>query len=92
MPHPLLLEAMRRQPAYTQLRAALPQAGSVLTVGGLAGSTPALLTASLATDLPNRLWLVVAATPTAAEAMEADLQALLEPSRVAIFPQREALP
>ncbi|HEX9108185.1 MAG TPA: transcription-repair coupling factor [Longimicrobiales bacterium] len=65
--------------------------GSALRVGGLAGSSPALLAAALAEDAPNRLWIMVAPDPPAGEALHADIEALLEPGRAAYYPQRETL-
>lgn len=83
---------MRRQPAFRQLRDRLPRSGDVRPLGGLAGSTPALLVAALAQAFERRIWIVVAPGPAEAEALESDLQALAEPGRVALYPQREALP
>ncbi len=90
--HPTLLLAMRRQPAFTELRGRLPAPGATVRVAGLAGSAPALLTAALSEDAPNRLWVLVAPDPASAEAAQADLEALLEPGRAAYYPQRETLP
>ncbi len=90
--HPTLLLAMRRQPAFSELRGRLPAPGAAVRAAGLAGSAPALLTAALSEDAPNRLWVVVAPDPAAGEAVHADLEALLEPGRAAYYPQRETLP
>ncbi|MGH7480954.1 MAG: hypothetical protein ACRELV_02275, partial [Longimicrobiales bacterium] len=90
--HAQLIVAMRRQPAFAALRARLPAPGDTLDVAGLAGSSEALLVAALADAEPNRLWVHVAETPGAADAMEADLQTLMDPGAVAFYPQREALP
>src|SRR5512143_997388 len=90
--HPTLLVAMRRQPAFNDLRARLPAPGGVITIGGLAGSAPPLLAAALSEELTNRLWVIVAPDPPAAEAVHADLEAILEPGRAAYYPQRETLP
>ncbi|HEX7088804.1 MAG TPA: transcription-repair coupling factor [Longimicrobiales bacterium] len=92
MAHPLLLDAMRRQAAFRRLAADLPGPGRALTLGGLPGSAPSLLVATLAEDAPTRLWVVAAASPPDAEAVEADLQALLGAGRAALYPQRETLP
>ncbi len=90
--HPVLLGSIRRQPQYGELRGRLPVPGSALGIAGLAGSAPALVVAALAEDEPNRLWVVVAPDPPAAEAVHADLEALLNPGRAAYYPQRETLP
>jgi len=90
--HPTLLAAMRRQPPFTELVRRLPAPGHTRTLGGLAGSAPALLVAGLCEEASNRLWVVVAPDPPAAESAHADLEALLEPGRAAYYPQRETLP
>jgi transcription-repair coupling factor (superfamily II helicase) len=83
---------MRRQPAFRELERGLPGRGVVVRAGGLPGSAPALLVAALADASPQRLWVVVAGSPAEAEAVEADLHALLGEGRVGLYPQREALP
>jgi transcription-repair coupling factor (superfamily II helicase) len=90
--HPFLLDAMRRQPAFASALSELPPPGGRLCVDNLAGSTPSLLVAALARESSNRVWIVVAPSPPEAEAVDADLQALLEPGAAALFPQRETLP
>jgi len=90
--HPILLDAMRRQPAYRRLAADLPGPGRAVALSGLPGSSPAPLVATLAADMPNRVWVVVAPSPPDAEAAEADLTALLGTGRTALYPQRETLP
>jgi transcription-repair coupling factor (superfamily II helicase) len=92
MAHPFLLDAMRRQPQFAALLRQLPGRQSDLAVGGLPGSLPALLAAALAEAESRRLWVIVAPDPPAAETIEADLDALLDPGRAALFPQRETLP
>jgi transcription-repair coupling factor (superfamily II helicase) len=90
--HPSVLEAVQRQPAYRTLLSALPRPGESLSVANLPGSLPAALVATLAGDLERRMWVVVASDPTEAEAVEADLAALLDPDTTTLYPQREALP
>src|SRR5690606_38722945 len=41
---------------------------------------------------PERIWVLVASTPEAAEYAHADLEALLGEGTVSLFPQRESLP
>ncbi len=88
LPH--LLEAFGRLPGYGGLRGALPARGAALTVGPLPGSSGALLAARLAADHPQRLFVVVTATPAAAERWLADLEVLVG-AVVRHYPQREAL-
>jgi transcription-repair coupling factor (superfamily II helicase) len=91
--HPAILDALRQQPAYRSLRAGLPGHGvEPVTVANLPGALPAALVAALAGDLERRLWIVIAEDPGAAEGMEADLSALMEPGATTLYPQREALP
>jgi len=86
----LLTDALAALPSYRALRADLPPRGHALRVGGLHGSGAALLTATLSRDFPQRVLLVVAPSPMAAEAWLADITALTgEGAR--LFPQREAL-
>jgi transcription-repair coupling factor (superfamily II helicase) len=90
--HSHLLDAMRRQPAFAQTLQRLPAPGARLRVDNLIGSSASLLVAALARESPTRVWIVVAASPPDAEAVDADLQALLGSGTVALFPQRETLP
>jgi transcription-repair coupling factor (superfamily II helicase) len=90
--HPAILDAVASQPAYRSLLEGLPRPGAALEVTNLPGSLPAALVATLARDMPRRIWVVVASDPSDAEAVEADLAALLEPRSTTLYPQREALP
>jgi transcription-repair coupling factor (superfamily II helicase) len=87
-----LLQVMREQPAFARLRKALPGPGEDLVVVGLAGSSLALLVAALSTVEAARVFVVVGRSPGDAEAMGADLEALLGPGTAALYPQRETLP
>lgn len=86
----VLLDAFERTPIARDLLERLPQRGAALRLGGLPGSSPAVLVASLARSLPQRLFVVVAATPADAERWLSDL-AMLADLPVALYPQREAL-
>jgi transcription-repair coupling factor (superfamily II helicase) len=68
----------------------LPGAGGVLRLGGLPGSTPAVLTSWLAAEHPTRPLLIVTTTPADAERWLGDLSHLTA-IPVALYPQREAL-
>src|SRR5512145_128412 len=93
MPLDFLLEKFAELPANRALAADLPPAGKRAGVGGLPGSSPAVLVATLARQLPQRLFAVVAPTPADGERWLADLQTLLGggPDEPALYPQREAL-
>jgi transcription-repair coupling factor (superfamily II helicase) len=86
-----LLERFRELPATRSLIERLPPPGSRIGVGGLPGSSPAVLVATLAQRLPQRVFSVVAPTPADAERWLADLQTLLGTEIPALYPQREAL-
>jgi transcription-repair coupling factor (superfamily II helicase) len=91
-PLDFLLEHLARLPATGALLGRLPAPGERLGIGGLPGSSPAVLVATLARALPQRVFVVVAATPTEAERWHADLTALAGGAGgVALYPQREAL-
>ena len=91
MPLDFLLERFHELPATRSLIERLPAPGSRVGAGGLPGSSPAVLVATLASRLPQRLFAVVAPTPADAERWLADLQTLLGPALPALYPQREAL-
>ena len=93
MPLDFLLEKFAELPANRALAADLPPAGKRAGVGGLPGSSPAVLVATLARQLPQRLFAVLAPTPADGERWLADLQTLLGGGRdePALYPQREAL-
>jgi len=83
-------EALERTPSVRELWGRLPDRGSRLTLGGLPGSSPAVLVAWLAERRPTQLITVVTSTPTDAERWIADL-AHLTTAPVGLYPQREAL-
>src|SRR2546427_2552791 len=94
-PHPLmslafLVDRFDELPATRALAAELPARGSRRAVAGLPGSSPAVLIAAVARRLPQRLFVVVAPTPTDAERWLADARALAGDAAV-LYPQREAL-
>ena len=86
----LVLDAFARAPAAQDLPGRLPTRGGALAVGGLPGSSGAVLAAWLAREQAQRLVVVVAPTPAEAERWLADL-AHLSDLPAALYPQREAL-
>ncbi|MBI1968239.1 MAG: transcription-repair coupling factor [Gemmatimonadetes bacterium] len=64
--------------------------GSRLPVSGLPGSSPAVLVATLARRLSQRLFVVMVQTPADAERWLADVRTLAGDAAV-LYPQREAL-
>ena len=90
MPLDFLLDRFDDLPATKALAEDLPAAGRRLGVGGLFGSSPAVLVAALARRLPQRVFCVVAPTPADAERWLADLETLAG-GAAALYPQRESL-
>jgi transcription-repair coupling factor (superfamily II helicase) len=86
---PRLLEAMAALPAFARVLRELPAPGGALRVGGLAGSSDAVLVAALAEALPQRLVVVLADQVGDAERWLADLGALADALPVALYPPRE---
>jgi transcription-repair coupling factor (superfamily II helicase) len=92
VPHPALIEAFRTTAGFLELSREPPRPGCAVALRGLAGSSPALLVASLQRAAGKRIWVVVAPGPDAAEHMVADLESLLGEGEALLFPQRESLP
>jgi transcription-repair coupling factor (superfamily II helicase) len=90
MPLDFLIDRMDTLPATRALATGLPAPGARLGVAGLPGSSAVVLLAALARRLPQRVFVVVTATPTDAERWLADAQTL-GGDAVALYPQREAL-
>ncbi len=86
----LILDAFERAPTARDLLERLPGRDATLRLGGLPGSSGAVLTAWLARALPQRLLVVVAPAPGDAERWLSDL-ALLTGAPALLYPQREAL-
>src|SRR5881394_1770645 len=91
MPLDFLLDRFDELPATRALLEQLPAAGKRAGVGGLPGSSAAVLVATLVRRLPQRLFAVVAPTPADGERWLADLQTLLGSDAPALYPQRESL-
>ncbi|CAN5477809.1 transcription-repair coupling factor [soil metagenome] len=92
MPHPFLVETFRTLRSFHELSAALPQRGESVIVSGLTGSSPILLVGALHSARPERIWLVVAPGPEAADQAMADFEAIVGEGRAFLYPQRESLP
>src|SRR5690606_30280130 len=90
VPHTLLIQAVQSLPQFPALLDALPRAGDSLAIEGLAGSAPAIVVGGLHRARPERIWLIVAPTPEAAEYVHADLETILGEGSVSLFPQRES--
>ncbi|HTK56803.1 MAG TPA: transcription-repair coupling factor, partial [Gemmatimonadales bacterium] len=90
MPLDLILDAFDKTAASRQLRAKLPGRGERLRLGGLPGSSAAMVAAALARSMPERVVLIVAPGPSDAERWLADLRHLTD-LPLAYYPQRESL-
>ena len=62
-----LLDRFEELPATRSLIERLPSAARRVGVGGLPGSSPAVLVSTLARRLPQRLFAIVAPTPADGE-------------------------
>ncbi len=85
-----VLDAFARAPAVRDLAERLPARQQTLSLGGLPGSSGAVLAAWLAETYPQRLLTVIAPTAADAERWLADLAHLTD-APTALYPQREAL-
>ena len=83
-------EPLGRAPAVRDLAERLPERNQTLRLGGLPGSSGAVLAAWLAEAFPQRLLVIVAPTPAEAERWLSDLSHLTDVATV-LYPQREAL-
>jgi transcription-repair coupling factor (superfamily II helicase) len=86
----LILDAFGRVPRVSALDKQLPERGTALTLGGLPGSSAAVMVAWLARRYPQRLFTVIATTPTDGERWLDDLRTLTD-LPIGLYPQRESL-
>ena len=89
MPLPRLLDTFEALPTFSRLLDTLPPPGGACILGGLHGSSDAVLVASIARRRPGRFIVVVADSVPDAERWLADLQALMDDTPVALYPPRE---
>ena len=86
----LILDAFDHTRGTTALLEQLPSRGAAVRVGGLPGSSDAVLVAWLATRLPERFITVLTTSPAAADRWLSDLQSVTD-LPIALYPQREGL-
>jgi len=89
VPLPTLLDAVERLGPFRQLAETVPSPREYCRVGGLAGSSDAVLIAALARALPTRFITVITEGLPEAERWLADLAALTDDEVVALYPPRE---
>ena len=90
MPLPQLLSIVESLPEFRELAADLPGQTERRGVGGLHGSSDAVVLAGLAQNLPRRFYVLVSDDVAGAERWLADLGTLVEPESVAFYPPRES--
>ncbi|HMI56284.1 MAG TPA: CarD family transcriptional regulator, partial [Gemmatimonadaceae bacterium] len=90
MPLPQLLSMLELLDEFRELQTNLPGPGARCGVGGLVGSTDAVVVATLARNLQHRFFVVVSDDVSGAERWLADLSTLVEPDAVAFYPPRES--
>ncbi|MFI5235089.1 MAG: DEAD/DEAH box helicase, partial [Gemmatimonadales bacterium] len=90
MPLDLIVDAFDRTRGGIELRERLPGRGERLALGGLPGSSPAVMAAALARAFPARVLAIVAPGPAEAERWLTDLKHLTD-LPVGLYPQRESL-
>jgi transcription-repair coupling factor (superfamily II helicase) len=90
MPLPQLLAVADSLEEFRALAANLPAAGSRLEVGGLHGSSDAVVIAALSEYAQRRFFVVVSDDVAGAERWLADLSTLVEQEAIAFYPPRES--
>ena len=85
-----VMDAFARAPVVRDFAERLPSRGQTLNLGGLPGSSGAVLAAWLVEKYPQRLLTIVAPTAADAERWLSDLAHLTD-APTALYPQREAL-
>ena len=90
MPLPQLLAATESLGELQELLGSLPAPGTRRRIGGLCGSSDAVVLATLARQVPQRFFVVVSDDVAGAERWLADLTSLSESDQVAFYPPRES--
>src|SRR6266576_5597489 len=87
---PQLLDVAEALGEFTELRDQLPSPSARVGVGGLNGSSDAVIVAALTKNLTHRFFVVLNDDVAGAERWLADLGTLVEPDQVAFYPPRES--
>jgi len=90
MPLPQLLSLVGSLPEFRELQENVPGPDARCVVGGLQGSSDAVLLAALTAALHQRFFVVVSDDVADSERWLADLTTLVEPEAVAFYPPRES--
>ncbi len=90
MPLPQLLSVVESLPAFRELVNRIPPPGARCEIGGLHGSSDAVVIAGLSEYARQRFFVVVNDDVAGAERWLADLTTLVESDAVAFYPPRES--
>ena len=90
MPLPQLLALIESLPEFRELQENVPGPNRRCVVGGLHGSSDAVVLATLTSALHQRFFVVVTDDIGDAERWLADLTTLVSPDAVAFYPPRES--
>ena len=90
MPLPQLLAIVESLDEFRQVLANLPAPSDRRGLGGLHGSSDAVVVAALANHIPHRFYVLVSDDVAGAERWLADLGTLVEADAVAFYPPRES--
>ncbi|HXN75374.1 MAG TPA: CarD family transcriptional regulator, partial [Gemmatimonadaceae bacterium] len=90
MPLPQLLSILESLDEFRELLGDLPGPASRRGVGGLQGSSDAVIVATVSMNLTHRFFVVLNDDVAGAERWLADLSTLVEPDGVAFYPPRES--
>ena len=85
---PSIVDAFAELPRFHDVAGALPAPGQRTRIGGLVGSSDAVLVAGIAANFPSRFLLVVTDALPDAERWLADLETLIEVP-IGLYPPRE---
>jgi len=90
MPLPQLLAATESLGELQELLGRLPAPGDRRRIGGLSGSSDAVVVAALARNAQQRFFVIVSDDVAGAERWLADLTSIVEGDQVAFYPPRES--
>src|SRR5712671_7926685 len=90
MPLPQLISILESLDEFQGLLINLPGPARRVGIGGLNGSSDAVIVAALSKNLTHRFFVVLNDEVAGAERWLADLSTLVEPDGVAFYPPRES--
>src|SRR5712671_6475821 len=90
MPLPQLISILESLDEFQGLQTNLPGPAGRVGIGGLSGSSDAVIVAALTKNLTHRFFVVLNDDVAGAERWLADLGTLVEPESIAFYPPRES--